>query len=87
MLARLSYRHGGVVGVNFGMNKDSDDAVRDYASAAGRIAPLADYTVINVSSPNTPGLRALQDKATLQTLIQRVQAALRDSVVSPPPLL
>lgn len=84
---RLSNRHGGVVGANIGRNKDSTDAERDYASAAGRLAPLVEYLVINVSSPNTPGLRALQDKAALGSLVRRVRAAMRDSVVRPPALL
>lgn len=87
VIARLSNRRGGVVGVNIGINKDCTDAERDYALAAGRLAPLADYLVINVSSPNTPGLRALQDKSALRGLVRRVQTALRDSVPKPPPLL
>ncbi len=87
VIARLSNRRGGVVGVNIGINKDCTDAARDYALAAGRLAPLADYLVVNVSSPNTPGLRALQDKAALQRLVHRVQIALQDSVPKPPPLL
>jgi len=85
--ARLSNRHGGIVGANIGRNKDSADAERDYAAAAGRLAPLIEYLVINVSSPNTPGLRALQDKQALENLIRRVRAAMRDSVVKPPALL
>lgn len=85
--ARLSNRHGGIVGANIGRNKDSTDVERDYAAAAGRLAPLIEYLVINVSSPNTPGLRALQDKAALENLIRRVRAAMRDSVVKPPALL
>lgn len=84
---RLSNRHGGIVGANIGRNKDSTDAERDYAAAAGRLAPLIEYLVINVSSPNTPGLRALQDKQALENLIRRVRAAMRDSVVRPPALL
>jgi dihydroorotate dehydrogenase len=83
----LSNRHGGIVGANIGRNKDSVDAERDYASAAGRLAPLVEYLVINVSSPNTPGLRALQDKAALGSLVRRVRAAMRESVVRPPALL
>jgi len=84
---RLSNRHGGIVGANVGRNKDSTDADRDYAAAAGRLAPLVEYLVINVSSPNTPGLRALQDRKALESLIRRVRAAMRDSVVRPPALL
>ena len=87
VIARLSNRRDGVVGVNIGRNKDSDHAERDYALSAGRLAPLADYLVINVSSPNTPGLRGLQDREALRSLIQRVQTAISDSVPKPPPLL
>ena len=50
----------GFVGVNIGANKDSADPAAEYAPAARRLAPLADYLVVNVSSPNTPGLRNLQ---------------------------
>lgn len=84
---RLSNRHGGVVGANVGRNRETTDAERDYAAAAGRLAPLVDYVVINVSSPNTPGLRALHDKEMLAGLVRRVRAAMRDSVVKPPALL
>ena len=85
--ARLSNRRGGVVGANVGRNKETSDAERDYAAAAGRLAPLVEYVVVNVSSPNTPGLRALHDKEMLASLIRRVRAAMRDSVVKPPALL
>ncbi|MEM9684507.1 MAG: dihydroorotate dehydrogenase (quinone), partial [Pseudomonadota bacterium] len=76
-----------VVGANVGRNKETADAERDYAAAAGRLAPLVEYVVVNVSSPNTPGLRALHDKEMLASLIRRVRAAMRDSVVKPPALL
>src|SRR5438477_2263712 len=56
-------REAGVVGVNVGKNRDSADAAADYAEAVRRTAPLADYLVVNVSSPNTPGLRELQARA------------------------
>lgn len=59
--ARLQRRRrSGVVGVNIGANKDSGDRVRDYALGAAAFAGVADYLTINISSPNTPGLRALQ---------------------------
>ncbi len=74
----------GLVGVNLGKNKDSKDAAADYARGAAALAPLADYLVINVSSPNTPGLRALQGRGELEELLGRVQAALPEA---PPPLL
>src|SRR5690606_77244 len=60
--------------------KDSADAAADYAAGAARLAPLADYLVINVSSPNTPGLRALQGRDPLRGLIAAVAAA-RDAAV------
>ena len=57
---RLSRRtRAGIVGVNLGKNRDSEDAARDYTEGIQRTARLADYLVINVSSPNTPGLREL----------------------------
>ena len=77
----------GVIGINIGANKDSQDRSADYAAMARRMAPYASYLAINVSSPNTPGLRALQDASVLSDLIERVVAA-RDEVVSeaPPPI-
>lgn len=78
----------GIVGVNLGKNRDSADAAGDYATGATALAPLADYLVINVSSPNTPGLRALQEAAALEALLARVQGARRTAVPEqPPPLL
>ena len=74
----------GLVGVNIGKNKESADAAADYAAAGRALAPVADYLTINVSSPNTPGLRALQGKAELEDLIDGLRAALGDG---PPPLL
>ncbi len=78
----------GIVGVNLGKNRDSTDAAADYAAGTTALAPLADYLVINVSSPNTPGLRALQEANALRELLGRVQAA-RAAVAPerPPPLL
>lgn len=73
------------VGVNIGKNKDTEDAARDYAEGARRLAPHADYLTINVSSPNTPGLRALQSKGELTKLLEAVRAALPDA--APPVLL
>lgn len=79
---------GGLVGVNLGRNRDSADAAADYAEAARTLAAHADYLVINVSSPNTPGLRALQDRAELERLILAVRAALAESRPGgAPPLL
>ena len=73
--ARLAARGGGIVGANIGRNKDSADAVKDYAAGATQLAPLSDYLVINVSSPNTPGLRELQGRAALADLIAAVRSA------------
>jgi len=75
--ARLSARRNkpGVVGINLGANKDSEDRADDYAVGLRALAPLASYVTVNISSPNTPGLRALQDGAALADLIARVMAA------------
>jgi dihydroorotate dehydrogenase len=78
----------GIVGINVGKNRDSADAAADYAAGAAALAPLADYLVINVSSPNTPGLRALQEANALRALLDRVQAARHAAAPErPPPLL
>ena len=83
--ARLVRRaRRGVLGVNLGKNKETVDAAEDYAAGAAALARFADYLVVNVSSPNTPGLRALQDRGVLDALIARVQAALPTPA---PPLL
>ncbi len=74
------------LGVNLGKNKTSDDAAADYCRGVETLGPYADYLVINVSSPNTPGLRALQSRESLQKLIEAVQAA-RRRLASQPPLL
>jgi dihydroorotate dehydrogenase len=65
----------GPLGINIGANKDSVDRIADYAKAMARLAPLADYVTVNISSPNTPGLRALQDRAALDELLSRVKSA------------
>jgi dihydroorotate dehydrogenase len=69
---------GGLVGVNLGANKDSSDRAEDYAAGLLAFAGLADYFVINISSPNTPGLRELQGRAALADLLARLGAARRD---------
>lgn len=71
--ARLAQRRagGGIVGVNLGANKESVDRAADYAILARRLAPLADFLTINVSSPNTPGLRDLQAENVLDDLVAR----------------
>jgi dihydroorotate dehydrogenase len=60
---------GGIVGINIGANKDSADRIADYATCFAELAPLADYVTVNVSSPNTPGLRGLQGKEELTQLL------------------
>jgi dihydroorotate dehydrogenase len=67
------------LGINIGANKDSADRVADYAKGAAAMAPLADYLTVNISSPNTPGLRALQDKGALEALLDAVDAAQGDT--------
>ena len=76
-VARLARRHGrpGIVGINIGANKDSADRIADYATMARLMAPLASYLAVNVSSPNTPGLRALQDEGALTALLDAVLEA------------
>ncbi len=73
--SRLKRRGGGIVGANIGKNKESEDALADYILGAKSLAALSDYLVINVSSPNTPGLRALQDRAQLSALITATRRA------------
>jgi dihydroorotate dehydrogenase len=77
VLARLAARaeRGGIVGVNIGANKHSDDRGADYVRLIEAFAPVASYFVVNVSSPNTPGLRDLQQAAALDDLLARVVAA------------
>jgi dihydroorotate dehydrogenase len=87
-LRRRTHPRTGIVGVNLGKNRDSADADADYAAGAAAVAELADYVVVNVSSPNTPGLRALQEAASLRSLLDAVRFACRTAVpVRPPPLL
>lgn len=61
------------LGINLGKNKLSQDAGADYLEGVRVLGPLADYLVVNVSSPNTPGLRDLQGKAELHQLLQTVR--------------
>ena len=65
-------RHPGVVGVNVGANKDSDDRIGDYVTAVRAAGRFASYVTANISSPNTPGLRGLQSAASLRALIARL---------------
>ena len=74
VLRRLAARasHSGIVGVNVGANKDSPDRVADYVKLIETFAPVASYFTVNVSSPNTPGLRNLQQAPALDDLLARV---------------
>ncbi|KAH7692193.1 Dihydroorotate dehydrogenase (quinone) protein [Dioscorea alata] len=80
----------GILGVNIGKNKTSEDAAADYVQGVHTLSQYADYLVINISSPNTPGLRKLQGRKQLKDLVKKVQAA-RDEMQwaeeGPPPLL
>ena len=88
--ARLSARRGrkGIVGANIGKNRDTADPFGDYEQGVMTLAPLVDLLVVNVSSPNTPGLRDLQRKRTVEALIERLlEARARATPTRPPPLL
>ncbi len=86
--ARLAARpRKGIVGANLGKNKDTEDAASDYEKGVQALGPLSDYLVINVSSPNTPGLRALQGRGPLEDLVGRTRAALSALPKAPPLLL
>jgi len=75
-LARLARRQRrGVVGVNIGANKDAPDRIADYASGVRKMAAVADYLTVNISSPNTPGLRDLQAGGELAELLSAVREA------------
>jgi dihydroorotate dehydrogenase len=82
-LARLERRadRAGVVGINIGANKDSSDRIADYAKMTRLMTPHASYLAANISSPNTPGLRALQDEGALTALLDAVIEA-RNEVMS-----
>ncbi|MFD0804394.1 dihydroorotate dehydrogenase (quinone), partial [Streptomonospora algeriensis] len=91
-LRALRSRRGGdrpVVGVNIGKTKTVPDpeAVADYVASARRLAPFADYLAVNVSSPNTPGLRDLQAVERLRPLLSAMRAALDDDERHALPLL
>ena len=68
-------RAGGLIGVNIGANKDSPDRVGDYVAGVKGMSPVADYLTVNISSPNTPGLRALQDHGALDTLLSAIASS------------
>ena len=72
-----------LLGANVGINKDGADPERDYPALIAAVAPHADYAVINVSSPNTPGLRDLQGEAQLRAILR----AVAERVPNRPPVL
>jgi len=81
-------RAPGLVGANLGKNKETVDAADDYVIGVRRLAPLVDYLAVNVSSPNTPGLRALQGRAPLRALLGRaLDARAACKLTRDPPLL
>ena len=85
-LHRLQGGAGGVVGVNIGAGRHSQDRVEDYVSGIRHLAEVASYFTVNISSPNTPGLRDLQAPDALDTLLKAVQQA-RAATRRKPPLL
>jgi len=71
----LCDHRSGPIGVNIGANKDSEDRIADYVSGVRAMSQVADYLTINISSPNTPGLRGLQDAGMLEELLAAVREA------------
>ena len=71
----------GLIGVNVGANKDSRDRVADYMEGVRRMSPVARYVTVNISSPNTPGLRGLQDEGALGDLLAAVEDARSDKPI------
>ena len=89
-VANLAKRRGrpGIVGANVGKNRDTTDGAADYVAGIEAVGALADYLVVNISSPNTPGLRALQARAQIEELLARVQDFRRNQTAGlRPPLL
>ncbi|RVB38492.1 quinone-dependent dihydroorotate dehydrogenase [Mesorhizobium sp. M7A.F.Ca.CA.004.05.1.1] len=86
---RLAARKGrsGIVGVNIGANKDSSDRIGDYERGVARFAQYASYLTVNISSPNTPGLRNMQAREQLGELLSRVMAARAAATAQPPVFL
>ncbi len=78
--------HGIPLGINIGKSKLAEDAEADYLTTFGRVAPYADYVTVNVSSPNTPGLRDLQERSALEGLLSRL-AAVNRTQRAPRPIL
>lgn len=87
--ARLAARLGrpGIAGINIGANKDSTDRIADYALGMAQLGPLASYVTVNISSPNTPGLRGLQNRDELERLLDAVTGARAHHKIAAPILL
>ncbi len=82
------HRPPGVLGINIGMNKNQSEPAKDYTALINMLGPMADYITINISSPNTPGLRDLQQRGPLMDLLGAVMAERKKSCGDhPPPLL
>ena len=79
-LRHTTHLHG-VIGVNVGANKDSTDRIADYALVVRKMAPVARYLTINISSPNTPGLRGLQEEGELRELLAAVEEVRTDKPI------
>lgn len=87
-LARLRDRADRpLIGVNIGANRDAADRIADYAHGVRAMAHLGDWLTVNISSPNTPGLRALQDEGALDALLSAVAAARQEAEAKPPVFL
>jgi dihydroorotate dehydrogenase len=90
LLKRQARPHArGIVGANVGKNRDTTDGAADYVACIERVCGLSDYLVVNLSSPNTPGLRGLQARAPIEDLLRRVLLARQRSAPNPkkpPPL-
>ena len=74
MMQQADHKH--IIGINLGKNKNSKDPVDDYVQGIECLGPFADYIVINVSSPNTPGLRDMQRRKQLAQLLNRVSLSM-----------
>jgi dihydroorotate dehydrogenase len=86
-MRRLQGVRQGIVGVNLGAGRDSQDRIADYAEGIARMAEVASYFTVNISSPNTPGLRDLQAPEALDALLKRVQETRAASKRKPPLLV
>jgi dihydroorotate dehydrogenase len=88
-LARRRERVGanmvGPVGANIGRNRETGDEIEDYVLGVRALAPLVDYLVINISSPNTPGLRELQRKSAVERLMEHILPARAEAATNDPP--